>query len=592
MPRTSEARGRLLRAPALPGRRTHPRGNAKRQAMSDDLHLHFDLESAATDLGMSAQQLGSWVEEGRVRAVRRHGVLSLRPAELARLRALPPGEVPRVLRVLPPRSASTESIAAVGDRRRRQGRRATDFTLEMLNAEIHKAVADALAPITSGAAAAPSHELEASAREIGRLRQRLETEEAAVGDLREQLAELSLALAEARDQFASERSLREADILQLAELQAQSLSEQGLTARLAEAESELAASSDRFRLLQIECEKQLLEQGEELERAQAELEQALRAREDDRALVLQQAGAGELAEAERRELAELRRRSEDDARTVAEQALELARAADSAQRHRDELEKLRAEMDTLSRSANQSDKLQGELDLLRSELDRLRLHLSAADSTALTMEAERARWSLESRSLQGEIERLNGVAERAEERIRELTEAGRRERENTAIQIARLEKLEQSEQGTARRFEEREHVLADENRRLREQVNSLTYRLQMAGSGSAGPSPEESRLLLDRLADAQTLMAEKDELLAQNYSEMSELRSRYDALQQEHYEKQHEYQQMKEEWSQLLARQLNNRQQAQEAAANHPPAAPKDQPNKGWGGLFRMRGDS
>lgn len=161
------------------------------------------------------------------------------------------------------------------------------------------------------------------------------------------------------------------------------------------------------------------------------------------------------------------------------------------------------------------------------------------------------------------------------------------------LEIERLTSLPQNQELEMENARLREQVAqfeagGSEEKSLREQVKSLTYRLQMASTGSSGPSDQEARRTLERLADAEAEMRKKDQLIDQGYAEISELRSKLEGLQRAHYELQQRYERLSEEWSQLAARQMTEIQQQQ-----HQPQAPPPGPDKkaGWGGLFRMGRD-
>lgn len=218
---------------------------------------------------------------------------------------------------------------------------------------------------------------------------------------------------------------------------------------------------------------------------------------------------------------------------------------------------------------------------LEDQLAGLRDQLQSQADSQLAIEAERTGWSYERMSLQGEVDRLTG-----------LSEGWEAERQRLQSQLATYEHAARDAQTHGQtadlQRQEEESQREAELRRLREQVNSLTYRLQMAGPGSSGPSPEDSRRLMERLAEAEAAMAQKDQLIAQNYAEISELGSKLEANQRNYYELQQRYERLRDEWSQLAARQMTEFQQQQQLAVE---PAPQPERSKGWGNLFRMRGD-
>jgi len=444
--------------------------------MSDFL----SLEASAEQLGVSDAQLRLWIKRGLARATRRGGDYALRPAEVKRLREdLPPivgdsqedqNPSPQRPRVLPPRSEKNpDSFAGERDRRRRMGRRASDFTLEILHHEIKSAITAALEPILP--------QLEDIQKSIGNRPVQATTPQEVVGN--------------------------QHDI-------------ESMEGRILELESqirhqELAREEFRHRL-------------EESERQRHELEQVGR----------------------------------------------------QAQQHEDGTQQL---LQRLSKEVGVERQLrmdaQEQLQSMRLEskeqLERARSEMGDLQSSSMSMDAERARWNLEIRSLQGEIDRLTSMQDGWDAQKREMEQAQHR-----------LQLMEKTGGDSEKALEERENEI----RRLREQVTSLTYRLQMAGTGATGTSPEESRRLVERLAEAQAEMSEKNELINQNYAEMGELRSKLDDIQRSNYELQGRYNRLEDEWAQQAARQMSDHQQHQQQPP--PPTNTGERP-KGWGNLFGRR---
>lgn len=433
--------------------------------MSDFL----SLEESAEQLGISDGQLRSWIKRGLASAARRGGEYTLRSSEVERLRKDPPAAAndsqeetgsPQRPRVLPPRSdKNPDSFAGERDRRRRMGRRASDFTLEILHQEIRSAIGAAMEPIL--------------ARLPG-----VET--------------LPVAAAETNNDY-------EIDALEqrILELEAQNRHQ------------DLAREEFRQRL-------------EDSERHRHELEATQR---------------------------DLERRLEE--------------AEQSKQQAQQDGDGTQQTLDRLSRDVALERKLRQEAS---DNAERLRSEIEELQSASLTMDAERARWGLETRTLQAEIDRLTIMQGTSDQQKRELEQS--------------QQKLGDSDRDLREKDEEL--------RRLREQITSLTYKLQMAGTGATGTSPEESRRLVERLAEAQAEMAEKNELVNQNYAELGELRSKLDAVQRSHYELQQRHERLKDEWGQLAAqvaaKQMSEHQQQQAP----PPPGPGERP-KGWGSLFGRR---
>lgn len=428
------------------------------------------VEEAARQLGLAESELRNWIRTGQARASRRGGDYLLRPSEVQRLGEggprHPSEEVSRP-RALPPRSKDNpESFSGERDRRRRMGRRSTDFTLEILHQEIQSAVGLAL-----GTA-------------LGPLMTRLDS-------LNSEMAPVPGVEAQPQEVERIREEFRQ---------------------RLQESEEQ-----------RLQLEKSCLEKSFETQQLHAQLEQ------------LQQ---------------QLRQPRGDEG--------ELDFLRQEVRQLREELAKepvVDPENARLRNSLSEQDDL----------LEQLRSQVSELQSMHLTVEAERARWALETRSMECEIERLSEIQQRQDKDLRHHQE-----------EVQRL-------RASAQAHEDKDVEL----KRLREQVNSLTYRLQMAGSGSHGPSPEDARKALEKLAQAEAEMRKKDQLIDQGYFEISELRSKLEDAQRAHYDLQQRYERLKEEWSQLAARQMNEYQQQHQA--NQP--GPTPERKQGWGGLFRMRGD-
>jgi len=455
--------------------------------MSDFL----SLEESAEQLGVSDGQLRSWIKRGLARATRRGGEYTLRPEEVERLRQDPPSgdseesSPAQRPRVLPPRSEKNpDSFAGERDRRRRMGRRASDFTLEILHQEIKSAISAAMEPILprlQGEKSAPvvvepaSHNYEIEALE-GRI---VELE----GQIRHQ---------------------------------------------------DLAREEFRQRL-------------EESERHRHQLEASARGAENAASL----------------RVAEL----EGQLRQAQQKLEELEQLGRQAQHHDDGTQQL---LQRLSKEVTLERQLRQEA---LDNAERLRAEIDQLQSSSLAMDAERARWSLENRSLQGEIDRLTSMQDAWDQQKRELE-----------LSQQRLQLLEKSGGDSEKVVREKD----DEIRRLREQITSLTYKLQMAGTGATGTSPEESRRLMERLAEAQAEMTEKNELVNQTYAEIGELRSRLEAEKRSHYELLQRHNRLEEEWAQQAAQFAANKMNEHQQQQAPPPPGPGERP-KGWGSLFGRR---
>ena len=443
--------------------------------MSDFL----SLEDSAEQLGVSDGQLRSWIKRGLAGATRRGGEYTLRASEVERLRKEPPATASdsqedspssQRPRVMPPRSdKNPDSFAGERDRRRRMGRRASDFTLEILHQEIKSAIQAAMEPFLPKLQQSPppspseapdnSYEIEALEQRILELEGQNRHQELAREEFRQRLEE-------------SERKRHEQDASQ---------------------QKQLAELRERL---------------EESERLRTELEQC------SRQVQPQDDGSQQMLQRLSKEV-NLERQLRQE-------------AADNAER-------------------------------LRSEIEELQ-------SSGMAMDAERARWGLETRTLQAEIDRLTIMQSSWESQKQEL------------------EKSQQRLGDSDRDLREKD----DELRKLREQVTSLTYKLQMAGTGATGTSPEESRRLVERLAEAQAEMAEKNELVNQTYAEIGELRSKLDAVQRSHYELQQRHERLKDEWGQLAAQTAAKQMSEHQQQQSPPPPGPGERP-KGWGSLFGRR---
>ncbi len=126
--------------------------------------------------------------------------------------------------------------------------------------------------------------------------------------------------------------------------------------------------------------------------------------------------------------------------------------------------------------------------------------------------------------------------------------------------------------------------LERENRRLKERLNDLQYKLDMGGGGSL----TESREVLDRMANLEELMLEKDQLIQSEYEEKAQLMARVELAERELYELQARYDKEKSEWSALLAREIQNRDRLIQQSYD---PTPKTEGRGGWG-LFRPKNDT
>jgi len=493
------------------------------------------LEEAAEQLKVSDMLVRQWIRRGLARASRRGGDYYLRVTEVERLRQNPDldhqissdppnlqlaGEEPRKPKVRPPRSEKNpQSFSGEKDRRRRMGRRASDFTLEILHQEILSAVNSALSPLLP---------------KLDEFKERLESPGVSVQDNSDQ-----------------QILLQRIDLLENENLQ------------IRERQTHLEQAREEYR-----------------GRLQAS-EEARLALEQDLKLARQSSAQREDASAN---LVSLQQEL-DRERTLRVQREEvLKRLEEEVVRHR---QSVSTNVDALQQELARERALRVEREDRLKELDEEvlghRREMEKQQGLALAAEAERATWDYESRALQGEIDRLNSMKQSWDE-----------ERQQLEVRLKsyeqRLSDAERHGNEAGQRLQEQEVEREAELRRLREQVNSLTYRLQMAGPGSAGPSTEDSRRLLERLAEAEAQMAQKDQLITQSYGEISELGSKLETAQRNYYELDQRYERLRDEWSQLAAKQMTEFQQQKQHQAPVDPGPPPER-NKGWGGLFRMRGE-
>jgi len=264
------------------------------------------------------------------------------------------------------------------------------------------------------------------------------------------------------------------------------------------------------------------------------------------------------------------------------QLLELER---ELMRERGQAARLAAELAELQRAAADSLGRQNENERLRADVHQLQ-------ELNLRYEAERARLATEFSSLRAEAESAWENAKRTEEQRRQLHEQYVTASQQLERAQTRLTLLEREHEQNQRRFDEREQHFSAESRRLKEQLTELQYRSQMADSGQSMANLEDSRRMMDQLVDLQNQMEEKDRQIAQDYSERSELRAKLEELNRAYYELQHRYDKEKEEWSQVVARQIQSASERERAAAQPPPNTAGQKKDTSWGkGLFKLKGE-
>lgn len=184
------------------------------------------------------------------------------------------------------------------------------------------------------------------------------------------------------------------------------------------------------------------------------------------------------------------------------------------------------------------------------------------------------------------VERLKQALEETEGELRRSAEMrnsyqARTERLEEALRAAesRNTALEREIQALSDDLEEAERARENEARHLREQMHR---------GGSPGRDAQAESELRRRVADLEAEMREKDQLIQTEYQSKASLLSRYESLEREHYELSNRYEKEKSEWSEILAREIQNRDRMIQESYN-PAPTPKSTP-KGWG-LFRSKSE-
>lgn len=578
------------------------------------------MEEAATQLEVPEATLRQWIQRGRARASRRGGTYVLRLREVERLAqaelgvtlSLQPADTPERLlspinlklgltpsaepaesetekprKALPPRPRDEEPDSPP-DRRKRLGRRKSDFSLEILANEVREAVGQGLdeflKPLLEG-----QRQL---AQRLDRLQQPSLLQVLPRNDeaLQEELEELRLTAA------ARERQLRHSQqenvalrqrSLELEGLRDLAVRNQELTAQLASAQAhgaELALETGELRS-EIRGLKARLQQTPQADPASEERARAAEAalQQAERELRQSEAQAFQL----RSEL-ELMQRAHSETLASSEgtngQLLELER---ELMRERTQSGRLAQELEDLRRDAADAVNRQNENERLRAELQKLQ-------ELTQRYEGERARLANEFANLRGEAENAWENSRRHEEHSRHLHEQYTVASQQLERVQNKLNVLEREQEQQERRSDDREQQLSAENRRLKEQLTELQYRSQMADSSQSMASIEDSRRMMEQLVELQNQMEEKDRQIGQDYSERADLRAKLEDVNRAFYELQHRYDKEKEEWSQVVARQIQSASERERAAAQPPPSAPQAQKkDTSWGkGLFKLKGDA
>lgn len=290
-----------------------------------------------------------------------------------------------------------------------------------------------------------------------------------------------------------------------------------------------------------------------------------------------------------RDTARLTRREEELSRQLAE--------AEGVRRERDQLVETVRQMEVrLAQAARQAqweasarrtiEELEYECDELRHQLEEQRMALQLHEARG--SQAHHALHD-ETVSLRQELAAAFEAARRAKEIRTDLEDEVARLNEQLTRAHGRIGGLEREVQTSSDRLEEREQFLEAENRRLKDHLNTLQYKLEMAGEGGAS-GVAESRELLERITLLEEQMLEKDRLLQEDSREKMSLRERVETLQRELYEIQARYDKEKSEWSALLAREIQNRDRLIQQSYD---PTPRTQGGGGGGwGLFRPKNDA
>lgn len=320
---------------------------------------------------------------------------------------------------------------------------------------------------------------------------------------------------------------------------------QHLEARLRTAEKEvldLRAEVDRLKALEA---KGLPAEGL-VEGLRAEL-QTLRARNEELEGSLKEARAALEAEAARAkaEREKLMANFEEERRRDTEKG-------DLKEKQYRDLEK------TLLKLEGERTRLLQKEKSLEDELAAMRGEVKGAATLKERFEGERSKLQEQASKLQGQVNSLQ----------RELDAAQRNVAEEKAAH-ARLQGERDSAQEKARE--------------LSEQLKALSYKISVAGSEKG---VAESREMVNTIARLQADTAEKDMLIQEGHRERAELREELEKTQRALYELQQRSDRERKEWSEILAREIKQREALQQQ-----PAAEEDPRSRGSGWrLFKPRG--
>lgn len=522
------------------------------------------LEIAAVQLDVSENTVRQWIKKGLARASRRGGSYVLRRSEIERIRktdlrekqseSTPNTEVESEdhsrseardgdsqeslikPRVLPPRSREEENWPKM-DRRKRMGRRGADFSLESLHSEVRIAVEEALDCLDPRLLSWQNRLEELLTRQLNSVEESLQSVVA--------------------------RSSQEPPSSQPNTLLLEKTQELEASLRASEEKSE----DLRWKLSHLEQSREELRQ--QLEKSQADKEQAFIERE----------------QAEK---------------SVQQLKLDLERAVSSQSQNSAQQDVYSSQLAALELSVEESKRSQQQLRDANETLERENLSLRAK---IVDLDAEKTSWQrsrdefemtnlqqearlLETTRLEGELNRAEAAVRAIEAEKAELAAKVASESEALAIQVG----LQKALQTKFNELESQNQELVQESKRLKEQVNGLQFKLQVQDPNNPGSSADDQRKLLSKLADMEAQMLEKDRIVNSGYSQLSEVRSKFEELQQAFYELQQRYDREKEDWSQIVAQQLRvATEQNQQRQTQQKPAS--SSPQASWKGLFKPRGE-
>lgn len=550
----------------------------------------LSLEEAAVRLGVTESTLRNWVKRGTARVTRRAGSDWLREREVERLLEESPrnGEVSSssdnlaVVRVPPPPPPpppSTELTEDSGGFMVSRRERLMPRAIELPNSG-------------ERLPAQPRGETDELKRELEGMRERAEHAEMRERALEERLRSRERELIELQNQLEGSLAEDRYDEMEARLYEAdkiiEALREEQRRAREEAAESEALREKAfaelenlRIDLNRLRTERDRLRQGQSsLNELEKQVEEAIRDRDSLQTTL------------EKLEL---------DSQRATERALNESETARILQVRVAELEEeLNLTRNSLRELEVEYASLKGQVTEL-DELENLREDLRTLQKTALKLETERSRLINDSASLRGASEdarkRIQDAEERrarAEEELKGLrgkfTEELRQVEERYARAQSRVETLESHMQSIEKRQEDRAGALQEENKRLKDENKALQLRLQAEAAVPAS-SLEDTRVLMNRVADLESAMDEKDRSVEQAFRDRSELRNQLEAYKQHYYELQQRYEREKSEWSNLVAHEFQrrgNETMMQQQAAPEPKQAAKP---KGWG-LFRPRSDT